>query len=159
MLSKKAFRGRCADRCNLFGPIFIAVLLLLSLSLAGSGSAIVAFDFKMGACCFFSSMTRLLFFFSGGLAGLVLTYLGEAASIPYSLITLGLSIPTSSYNPDFIGIRAIQAIYFVFTLVIPLIHLVALLFLWLTPMWPKVSFHLFVYIKAILGSTKSVQSD
>lgn len=68
----------------------------------------------------------------------MLTYLGEDTSVPYSLISLGESIPTSAYDPNSFGIRSIEAIYFVFTFAMPVAHLTVLLILWLIPMSPKV---------------------
>eukprot|EP01127_Copromyxa_protea_P017743 TRINITY_DN5453_c0_g1_i1.p1 TRINITY_DN5453_c0_g1~~TRINITY_DN5453_c0_g1_i1.p1 ORF type:complete len:1061 (+),score=251.87 TRINITY_DN5453_c0_g1_i1:40-3222(+) len=117
VLCKKAFYGTCGDRCNVFGPFFMAGLLITTLCLTVVGSLTKAFEFDIG-----------------GLAGFVMAYIGGSPDTQYSVISLGLSIPASSVDPNAASIRFIQVAFFIFTFAIPLANTAVTLLLWLLPL-------------------------
>uniref|UniRef100_A0A6B2KY53 Uncharacterized protein n=1 Tax=Arcella intermedia TaxID=1963864 RepID=A0A6B2KY53_9EUKA len=109
-------------------PIYlINFILLLCISLIISGSILPSFSFQFE-----------------GAAALVLAYLNQTTTQPYSIVTLGLSIPESSENlssgptgPGLIGIvgsRYIQITFYLFAMVVPLLQLTVLLYMWMAPM-------------------------
>eukprot|EP01126_Amoeba_proteus_P062631 TRINITY_DN8544_c0_g2_i11.p1 TRINITY_DN8544_c0_g2~~TRINITY_DN8544_c0_g2_i11.p1 ORF type:complete len:709 (-),score=113.77 TRINITY_DN8544_c0_g2_i11:67-2193(-) len=115
-LSKKAVKVQCGDKWNVMGSILVTSLLIVTLVLIVVGALLRAFEFQIG-----------------GYAGFVMDFLGEHNSTSYSVYSLGNQIPASSYEPNSFAIRSIQATYFLFTLAIPLLHLIMLLVLWLVP--------------------------
>jgi len=68
----------------------------------------------------------------------VFTAINETRVVPYSLYTFGTEFPGISYDPNDFGILFIQAFYFTFTLLMPIIQCILLIVLWLIPF--KLSF-------------------
>lgn len=66
-----------------------------------------------------------------GLAGLVL---GDKATQRYSLISLGTAVPASSRDPRGAGALSLEVVYFFFGFALPLVQLVLLAVLYLTPL-------------------------
>jgi len=126
ILCRKAFRGSCGDRCNIFGPFFIVLLLATSLVLTAIGSYFKAFDFVIG-----------------GLTGFILSYLNASPVSEYSLISLGIAVSEAYYEPNFVGIRIIQTSFFLFSLGIPVLHLLVMLLLWTCPLSPTAQKRIF----------------
>jgi hypothetical protein len=114
------------------GRISIVLLLLASGGLMIYAVIIdfFAFDFK-------------------GAAGFLLETIGQDSSTNYSLISLGTALPSASPNPNSIGVRAIQAIYFIFVVASPLLHILTLLGLWLVPLRPKIKQRIFVITEVL----------
>ena len=79
----------------------------------------------------FGTFTETFSFSFEGLTGYLM---GETAVAPYSLVSIGNILPAASRSPGEFGIRWIQVSYFAFALVMPLMFLVALLCLWVTPL-------------------------
>jgi len=69
-----------------------------------------------------------------GLMGLVFEWLGMPTSVPYSLLSWGTDMPSSSPNPNDSGIRTLQVSFFTFTLGMPLVYLLMTSVLWLLPL-------------------------
>jgi len=71
----------------------------------------------------------------GGLAGIML---GEDSSrTSYSVLSLGTALPSSVENPQSLSIVFLQAIYFFFTIVTPILCLMILILLMIIPMTLK----------------------
>lgn len=66
-----------------------------------------------------------------GLAGLLLR---DEASTSYSVIGIGVELPDASTTPHNAGIIWIQASFFVFGVIMPLLCLISLLFIWVVPL-------------------------
>jgi len=123
-----AYAFRSKNKLARKGLTFLMVFLVVfALILVSVGSAIISFEFQ----------------FKGALE-LILEYLGQPTNQPYSVITLGVGLPGSSETPNSFGVRWIQATFFIFALVVPLLYLTTLLFLWLTPMTFKMQKRVFV---------------
>jgi len=116
----------------------VTLLLLLSICFLVMGSYYISFEFNFR-----------------GAAALALSYLSESTRQTYSLITLGLRLPYSSPNPDSFGIRWIQVTFFLFALVIPLLHLLFVLTLWLIPLTRKIQRRIYV-VTEILNAWSAI---
>jgi hypothetical protein len=114
---KKTALWHYAFRDSFVKRYLVVFLLFTCIGLIGFGMSVdtFAFDFK-------------------GAAGLLLVLVGEPDHSSYSLLSLGEAVANSTPNPNNLGIRWIQVTYFVFTIVVPLAHLLVLLFLWVTPL-------------------------
>ena len=60
--------------------------------------------------------------------------LGDRRTQTFSLISLGSTLPQSTRDPNSLGVRSIQSSYFIFALVVPLLHTLMLAILWLVPL-------------------------
>jgi len=94
----------------------VVVLLFLALSVI-AGTFVKTFNFE------FKGLTGYL--------------MGDGAVDPYSLVTVGTTLPSASGSPHDFGVRWIQAAYFAFGLGMPLAFCAALLALWVTPLTLK----------------------
>jgi hypothetical protein len=54
--------------------------------------------------------------------------------VDYSLLSLGLGFPATTGYPDHTDVKFAQAVYFLYTIVLPLISVVGITALWLVPM-------------------------
>jgi len=80
-------------------------------------------------------VTNCFTFEIGGLAGIVL---GEDSSrTSYSVLSLGTALPKSVENPQSLSIIFLQAIYFFFTIVTPILCLIIMMLLMVIPMTLK----------------------
>jgi len=105
---------------QIIGSLLITFGLIISLCLLIVGSYWISFEFQFR-----------------GAAAIALSYLSQSVSQAYSLITLGLGLPSASPEPNSFGIRFIQVTFFLYGLAIPLFHLFFLLILWLLPLSRK----------------------
>jgi len=94
----------------------ITALLAATLILLIVGSTIVSFSFEFG-----------------GAAAKAFDYLNHTTKTDYSIITLGTQIPWASHSPDFIGTYFIQFSFYLFCVLVPVLHLVAMGVLWNVP--------------------------
>ena len=108
---------RSFKRCNRLIGAVITVLLLLCMGLLIGGSVIDSFQFEVQ-----------------GLAGIVIDVLGGSAVRTYSVIDVGLDLPSSVQNPNSIQVRWIQAAFFILVMGVPLGTLLSLLVLWVLPL-------------------------
>jgi len=127
------FAFRSKNKMARHGLTFLMVFLVVfALILVAVGSSIISFEFQ----------------FKGALE-LILEYLGQPTNQPYSVLSLGIGLPGSSQTPNAFGVRWIQATFFIFALVVPLLFLITLLFLWLTPMTYKMQKRVFVVVEIL----------
>ena len=146
-LSNRLARFTCLGQAVL--PIFIVVALGSLLA----GAIIPSFQFVFK-----------------GAAALALRLLNQKSSTDYSLINLGMLMPSSSENPDDPLIRFLQATFFIFALAMPVANLLSLVVLWLTPLTLRAQHRLFVmvevfnawsgldvFVLAIIGSLLELQ--
>ena len=71
----------------------------------------------------------------GSLVGNLLEVVDGYNVKEYSITSLLTSIPDTSFDsPDSFGIRTIQVAFCLFVIVLPLLHLISLLFIWLVPL-------------------------
>jgi hypothetical protein len=76
--------------------------------------------------------------FEFDIKGLLAIILGAEKSVrSYSVVTLGLAIPDGNPNPNSLGIRWIQLVYFLFIIVAVLLYHAILLILWCAPLGKK----------------------
>jgi len=101
------------------GNTFKAMVLVLSV--VGTGVAIL-----LGAF-----VTSFKMVSSGAIADLLLE--PERKTIEYSLVTLGVFVTRGDPAPP-LGLRTVQCIFFVFAFIIPLLLIIALLFLLVMPL-------------------------
>ncbi len=101
--------------------IIITFLLFATLILVIIGSYIISFSFNFH-----------------GLAGYALTLLNIDDHREYSVLDLGFSVPKSYENPNSKAIRFTQVIYFLTIFVLPILHLIITIILWLVPFSRKV---------------------
>ena len=100
---------------------FITLLLFGTLTLVIVGSTLTTFSFNFH-----------------GLAGYALGLLEIAPHREYSVLDLGLSIPQSYEFPNSKTIRFTQVIYFLTVFVLPITHLIIVIFLWIIPFSRKI---------------------
>jgi len=100
-----------------WGCAFIVVSLLGTIAIILVGAIIPAFAFHFQ-----------------GLAGWAMQADGIDPINNYSLVSLGNEIPSAGADPDSLGIRSLQAIFFTIALCIPLVHVTSLLAVFTIPM-------------------------
>lgn len=100
---------------------FITIILFGTLALVILGSRLISFSFNFH-----------------GLAGYALGLLDISPHREYSVLDLGLSIPESYEFPNNFTIRFTQVIYFLTIFVLPITHLIVVIFLWLIPFSRKI---------------------
>ena len=103
-------------RFSKLGVRLVAAAIVAALAAALGGLLVESFSFEFQ-----------------GLAGGALESGGGGRSQRYSVLSLGLAIRPSVQEPD-VGIYLIEATYFLFTAVAPILQLICLLLLWLWPM-------------------------
>ena len=69
-----------------------------------------------------------------GAAGVVLNFVGQPTHTEYSLLKVGTDLPNSNPNPNSAAIRWIQVTFFAVVIVLPLLHLVVSIVLWVVPL-------------------------
>ena len=119
-----------AVRCSKFGQSLLPIALIVSFILLVAGMIIDSFNFKFE-----------------GAAALVLTSLNATTNQGYSLISLGLDLPSVAQDPNSFTIRFLQITYLVYAVAVPLCHPILMLILWMVPMTIKCQQHLFVVVE------------
>jgi len=137
-LSFKVDNTNSLYMCTMFGKVLVVILLLISLGLVCIGVYLDSFYFE----------------FKG--AAEVLSNFGSQTHRTYSIVTLGLTLPYTSAVPNSAGIRLIQITFFLFTLLVPLVHFLVLLFLWLIPLKPRAQRTIFDFSE-ILNAWSSIE--
>lgn len=135
-IPKTEYQMLCAHHFTMFGkeinlPLVVKIIVILSLfATAGFGVAggmVDAFKFS----------------WDGSLIGLLMKLSGEATEETYSVFSLVGAIPKTTFDdPNNVGIRVVQLSYVMFVFVIPIMHLLSLLLLWLVPLKAKMQ-HMF----------------
>jgi len=104
---------------------FIAPFAVSLLLLAGTGLIIVGGNIALFRFKFLGAM------------GMVLDYLGKSIYSDYlSLIGIGTNFPQSTEIPHAIEVVSIQAFIYTFSFIVPLCHLLMVVFLWVAPLQP-----------------------
>mmetsp|Transcript_10112 Transcript_10112/g.19792 ORF Transcript_10112/g.19792 Transcript_10112/m.19792 type:complete len:2068 (+) Transcript_10112:36-6239(+) len=116
-------------RCTKFGKVFISLLIFLSAALILAGSIIESFKFEFK-----------------GLTGWILQ---DDAVRPFSILSVIHAIPHSTNDPNSVGVRWIQATFYVIAVVVPLLHLVVMLALWWIPMRTKPQYRVFYFTEIL----------
>jgi len=96
---------------------FVTILLTTSAFLLCMGIGIHSFNFEFR-----------------GAFGVLLKFLDDPNPESFSVVSLGMLFPQSSIEPNGVGIRFIQASFFVFAVAMPIAYLVCLLVLWMVPL-------------------------
>ena len=117
--------------CSWLGKIVVTVLLVMTACIIVVGSVIESFKFEF--------------------KGLAALFLGDAAVRPFSWLDVIRAIPSSVSTPNALGIRWIQATFYVIAFYIPLVHLLAMMILWWTPLRLTPQYRLF-YLTEILNA-------
>eukprot|EP01116_Phalansterium_solitarium_P006535 TRINITY_DN1886_c0_g1_i2.p2 TRINITY_DN1886_c0_g1~~TRINITY_DN1886_c0_g1_i2.p2 ORF type:complete len:383 (-),score=130.37 TRINITY_DN1886_c0_g1_i2:315-1463(-) len=98
--------------------------------------------------CFGITVTSFAFEFKG-LAGWALELIGTPSYKTYSLVSLGLEMPGAAMDPNSIFIRVLQVTFFIFSIGMPLLHLLSMLLLWVVPMTSRGQRRLFVICEVL----------
>jgi len=69
-----------------------------------------------------------------GAFGYLLTLINQPTTTSFSVFTLGSGIPSSSDSPHSVGILFLQISFFIFVCAMPLLYLVLLVLLWISPL-------------------------
>ena len=119
LCNHKFHRGNERFFATLFGKLVIPTIILLTAGLAIGGSLVDAFELN----------------WEGSLIGDLLATHGGAESKDYSVTSLLMDIPNTSFDQSTgAGIRTIQVAYSLFVLVIPLMFIVSLAVIWVIPL-------------------------
>jgi len=94
----------------------VAPLLVIAAALVVSGTIISSFEFEFK-----------------GAFGYLLSLLHEPATSSFSVLSLGMFIPSSSDAPYSVGTLFLQVLFFILICVMPLVYLSLLVLLWLWP--------------------------
>eukprot|EP01105_Mastigella_eilhardi_P004641 TRINITY_DN161_c0_g1_i1.p1 TRINITY_DN161_c0_g1~~TRINITY_DN161_c0_g1_i1.p1 ORF type:complete len:1006 (-),score=278.27 TRINITY_DN161_c0_g1_i1:44-3061(-) len=97
--------------------VLITVVLLVSLTLMIMGLTATSFSFEFR-----------------GLVGWLLAVIGQDTHSDYSVWGVSLQVPDSSNDPNSFTVRTVQVVFILTAMVMPVCHIVMLLFLWLVPM-------------------------
>lgn len=122
-----------------FGKHMVTLLLFVTMCLISVGVSVTTFNFEFK-----------------GAAAYLMELLNEPTVKSHSVIELGATLPESSMHPNSFGVRWIQFTYFLFVLIVPILHLCVLLFLWLFPLTPKAQRRVFT-LTEVLNAWSSVE--
>jgi len=119
--------------CTILGRTTIASVLLLALGLLTAGTVIDSFSFVIE-----------------GLLGTAMQWTKQDVVRDYSVIALAIDIPDASfYDQNGLGVRTLQVVFVMFTLIFPLLHLLSLVLLWLFPLPLRGQYYLFVTMEIV----------
>eukprot|EP00759_Apiculatamorpha_spiralis_P003507 PhF_6_TR11673/c0_g1_i1/m.18889 len=110
--------------------------------------------FTLTACCIFVVIGSIIHSFQfefHGAAEVVFSYLNESTHQPYSVLSLGTAIPYASHDYSNPGIYFIQVTFFLFSCVVPVVHLVLMIVLWITPMRQAAQQKLYLACEVLLA--------
>eukprot|EP00301_Raphidiophrys_heterophryoidea_P013357 c20756_g1_i1.p1 GENE.c20756_g1_i1~~c20756_g1_i1.p1 ORF type:complete len:620 (-),score=213.93 c20756_g1_i1:79-1821(-) len=103
-------------QCTWLGQSIVALLLAISVGNVILGSFIKSFSFEFK-----------------GAAAVVLRLVNSPYESEYSVLSLAKYVSSSAYDPNNTGIRFLQVMYLIFVFLVPVIHLITILGLWLIP--------------------------
>jgi hypothetical protein len=95
------------------GSRIVSIFLVLAGGLTVWGVAVPSFEFNFG-----------------GAVSILLEYLHMPVVQRFSVLSLGWNLPDASEFPDSIGSRWVQAVFFLFACVVPMLHVLLMLALW-----------------------------
>jgi len=114
-------------RWTAFGRWAVSLLLVVTVLLVTVGISITSFDFEFR-----------------GLAALTLEWLDTPTYTTYSIVSLGLAVPSAALDANSFGIRFLQVTFFLFAVAMPFLHLGTLLVLWMCPLTAKAQRGIFI---------------
>ena len=100
--------------------------LVVALALAIAGSVLMTFSFNFE-----------------GLAGWALPLLDVPAHREYSVLDLGVQLPQSAQNPNSFTVRFTQVVHLLTAFVAPILHIIAMILLWVVPLKRTVQYYWF----------------
>ena len=112
--------------------VTIAVLLVLTLILTILGTVLNTFSFDFI-----------------GLAGWALPFLDINPKRAYSIISLTEEVPPSARLPNSFTVRFTQIIFILTAFVFPLMHIVAMIVLWLAPLTRKIQHYMYYTVEIL----------
>lgn len=105
---------------------FVLGFLVVTLALSIAGSVLMTFSFNFE-----------------GLAGWALPLLDVSAHREYSVLDLGVQLPQSAQNPNSFTVRFTQVVHLLTAFVAPILHIVAMILLWVVPLKRTVQYYWF----------------
>ena len=107
--------------CNSpFLKVFVIVTILVTMASLGAGMYYKSFSFAFV-----------------GLIGWVMELLGYSHVTEYSVLDLPYNLPLCAEYPNSFTIRFTQVLYYIITIIMPMVHMITMLCLWLVPMTRK----------------------
>lgn len=131
-----SLRSMCSPICG----IALSLLLPLVFCLVGAGVYFDSFDFT----------------FSGAV-GVLYKFIGVDPSESYSILSVGLGLPSKTYHPSTPDIPMLQAAWLTFAVGLPMLHLVALFVLFFMPLSYKTQRSLFHAVE-VIGAWSSLEA-
>jgi len=128
-LAKRAF-FESTYALQILGPLLILLLLFASIVLI-----------------IYSAFQECIEFSVGGAVGTVMEFVNETNTFSYSLYSFGAEFPSGTSAPDSFGVRFIQTFYFLFALIVPVVHCILLFILWVLPFSLSRQRHFFFVIE------------
>jgi hypothetical protein len=128
--------------CSMSAPILsvsLGILLPLVFCLVGAGISFDSFEFT----------------FSGAV-GVVYKFIGKNPSESYSILSVGLGLPSRTYHPTTPDIPMLQAAWVTFAVALPLLHLLLLFILFFVPFRYQVQRRLFHAVE-VVGAWASLE--
>jgi hypothetical protein len=126
--------------CSPICGIALSLLLPLVFCLVGAGVYFDSFDFT----------------FSGAV-GVLYKFIGVDPSESYSILSVGLGLPSKTYHPSTPDIPMLQAAWLTFAVGLPMLHLVALFVLFFMPLSYKTQRSLFHAVE-VIGAWSSLEA-
>ncbi|KAH0795623.1 hypothetical protein GPJ56_000502 [Histomonas meleagridis] len=117
---------------NKFQAIIVPIVMLVALVLVIVGVCLKSFSFDFV-----------------GLLGWAMNLLGKPNYNEYSVIDLALDVPSAAEYPNTFNVRFTQALYFLVSILVPMIHIVCSILLWFIPMKYKLMKLLFEIVETI----------
>jgi hypothetical protein len=102
-------------RVTVWGRTLFTLILVVSFGLMIAGMTVNSFSFRFG-----------------GLVGFALSAqpMPNGADTNYSVLSLGIEIPNVSPDPTSLGTNMILVLYFMFGIIVPLLHCIMLVVIW-----------------------------
>jgi hypothetical protein len=136
------FQEQRLSLCSMSSPacrICIALLLPLVFCLVGAGVYFDSFGFT----------------FSGAV-GVLYKFIGLNPQESYSILSVGMALPTKTYHPTTPDIPMLQAAWLTFAVALPLLHLLTLFILFFAPLKYKAQRSLFHAVE-VIGAWASLE--
>ena len=112
--------GKTVPRYLVLGFLVVALALVIA------GSVLMTFSFNFE-----------------GLAGWALPLLDVPAHREYSVLDLGVQLPQSAQNPNSFTVRFTQVVHLLTAFVAPILHIIAMILLWVIPLKRTVQYYWF----------------
>ncbi|KAH3761596.1 Paraquat-inducible protein A [Pelomyxa schiedti] len=84
-----------------------------------------------------------------GAAGWLLDEIGIPTSQNYSIMSLALSLPDSSLNPNDFSVRLLQCVFLTSSVMLPILHMLTLAVMWVVPMRAKMHTAFYIFCEVL----------